>query len=77
MMRHYSAGGTGGWDVNGSKPGDSGGPCYYANQYYTGENVLGIVQGGDYQIDGKMYYFCTLLKGLRAWKSSANTVAAS
>jgi hypothetical protein len=66
IMRHDSSGGSGS-DTNGFRPGDSGGPCYYANG--TGNvAVAGIVTG----LSADHYtYLCTQLQGVRAWDSGA------
>ncbi|MDR1634139.1 MAG: S1 family peptidase [Bifidobacteriaceae bacterium] len=69
QMRHDSNNGTG-FDKNGWGSGDSGGPCYYADGN-GGVTALGIVTGRSFPSTSYTLYYCTLLKGVRAWDPSA------
>ena len=64
MMRHDANAGSGS-DTAGSRPGDSGGPCYYA------DGTGGVVAAGIVTAGGGYTYYCTQLSGVRAWNSSA------
>jgi streptogrisin C len=68
-MRHDSTGGSG-YDSNGFLPGDSGGPCYWSDGN-GGVIATGIVTGGLPNAGGTTAYFCSQLKGVRAWNSGA------
>jgi hypothetical protein len=70
-MRHDSTGGSG-LDGSGLLSGDSGGPCYYSDGK-GGVIALGLVTGAVERTSprGSKDYYCTLLKGVRAWNSGA------